>query len=439
MSALTLWTMDKTVALGGERRHLHKGALVAPAFSAPPLAPQIQFSPTALAAAMARTATLRNAPPELLTHIRDSALSEARILLAEGAGFELSPLLADLADSERTHFASRIGAGLTDLYMNALGYAWRDNAACLSSALTAHADFLYHGGNALGHGVVLAEARGSFAAKVSDAATAAAAERKYLRQVRPYIGAVSPHGRVIHGYSIAFGSRPGTAGAFLRLSQTRRGKPKTQPGMPKSPRPPASSVRSADPVPTGMALASHRSNFALMDAIPVAKWIDWLGGKRGVPEDTGPITFLRFNYAGRPFLAPAQALMPFKSPCLWFEALHGHPLWREQWEQYVAGPFAPFFTFAMEEKSAAAFLDTLTGLIRSGERRLPEVVALPTGDLAGIVSGDSREGYAASARDEIARGDYDYALFRDGLALIAGPPPRKLTGVRSWHPKEGLD
>ena len=439
MSALALWTMDKTVALGGERRHLHKGALVAPAFSAPPLAPQIQFSPTALAAAMARTATLRNAPPELLTHIRDSALSEARILLAEGAGFELSPLLADLADSERTHFASRIGAGITDLYMNALGYAWRDNAACLSSALKPHADFLYHGRNALGHGVVLAEARGSFATKVSDAGMAAAAERKYLRQVRPYVGAISPHGRVIHGYSIAFGSRPGSTGAFLRLSQTRRGKPKAKSGTPKSPTLPAGVIASAGSVPTGMALASHRSNFALMDAIPVVKWIDWLGGKRDVPEETGPITFLRFNYAGRPFLAPAQALMPFKSSCLWFEALHGHPFWREQWEQYVAGPFAPFFAFAIEESAATAFLNTLTGMILSGTRRLPDAIELPTGDLAGIVSGDSRADRLTSARDEIGRGDYDYALFRDGLALIAGPPPRKLTGVRSWHPKEGLD
>ena len=437
MSTLTLWTMEKMVTLGGERRHLHKGALVAPAFSAPPLASQIQFTPTALAAAMARTATLRDAPPELLAHMRDSALSEARILLAEGAGFELSPLLGELADSERTHFASRMGAGITDLYMNALGYAWRDNAACLSTALKPHADFLYHGGNALGHGVVLAEARGSFAAKVSDARTAAAAERKYLRQVRPYIGAISPHGRVIHGYSIAFGSRPGTTGAFLRLSQTRRGKPKLKPSGPKSPALPTSPETPAGLVPTGMALASHRSNFALMDAIPIAEWIDWLGGKRDMPEATGSITFLRFNYAGRPFLAPAQALMPFKSPYLWFEALHGHPFWREQWEQYVAGPFAPFFAFAMEEGAATTFLDTLTDLIRSGTRRLPDAIDLPTGDLAGIASSESRADRLTSARDELGRGDYDYALFRDGLALIAGPPPRKLTGVRSWHPKEG--
>lgn len=34
---------------------------------------------------------------------------------------------------------------------------------------------------------------------------------------------------------------------------------------------------------------------------------------------------------------------------------------------------------------------------------------------------------------------YDYVLFCAGLALIAGPPPLKLTGVRSYHPEKGLD
>jgi hypothetical protein len=32
-----LWTMDKTVALTGERRHRHKGGAVAPLFIAPEL------------------------------------------------------------------------------------------------------------------------------------------------------------------------------------------------------------------------------------------------------------------------------------------------------------------------------------------------------------------------------------------------------------------
>jgi len=107
-----------------------------------------------------------------------------------------------------------------------------------------------------------AEARGSFAAKASDAKMASEAQRKHLRQVRPYIGAASPHGQVIHGYSIAFGARPGIAGAFLQLSQTLRPRAKpTKPPMPV----PASGA--SNPVLAAMALATHRSNFILMDAL----------------------------------------------------------------------------------------------------------------------------------------------------------------------------
>ena len=54
-------------------------------FRALVLAPKIQIGPAAPAAAIARTATLRNAPAALLAHMEDSALSETRILLAENA------------------------------------------------------------------------------------------------------------------------------------------------------------------------------------------------------------------------------------------------------------------------------------------------------------------------------------------------------------------
>jgi hypothetical protein len=422
-----LWTMDKTVALTGERRHWHKGGAVAPLFIAPELAPQIQFGPTALAAAIARTATLRHAPPELLMHMAASALSEAQILLADGPGFALSSLIGALGDTEQTHFASRMGAGITDLYMNALDYSWRDNAACLSGKLDPHADFLYSGGSALGHGVVLAEARGSFAATVSDAKMAREAERKYLRQVRPYISATSPHGQVIHGYSIAFGSRPGTSDAFLRLSQTRRPQPKPNKSVPSVPSSP-----SFDQVPTTMALATHRSNFILMDALPVADWIDWVQGTRDIPEDHAPVSFLQFNYAGRSFLASADALMPYRMPHLWFDELHDYPFWRHRWEPRWASGVPPLHSFVMEEKAATAFLSALTAMIRSGPRERPATLELPTSDIAGFASGSAEIGIRS------AREDYDYALFRDGLALLAGPPPRRLSGIRTWHPKEGL-
>ena len=97
-------------------------------------------------------------------------------LISDGPVFGLSPDFVDLADTERTSFAARVGTEITDLYMNSLGYVWRDNAACLSKALDPHADFVYGGGNADGHGVVLAEARGSFAATATGKSVASQAK-----------------------------------------------------------------------------------------------------------------------------------------------------------------------------------------------------------------------------------------------------------------------
>lgn len=62
-------------------------------------------------------------------------LSDVEMLIADGSGFALSPPLASFVDVEQTHFAGRIDAGINDLYMNALGYSWRDNAMSLASSL----------------------------------------------------------------------------------------------------------------------------------------------------------------------------------------------------------------------------------------------------------------------------------------------------------------
>lgn len=431
MSSLTLWTMDKAVHLTGDRDHLQKGLSAAPGFTAPALVPQIQFSPTALAASIARTATLRAAPPEAVARLAASVLSDAEMLIAEGSGFALSPLLSTFVDIEQTHFAGRVGAGITDLYMNALGYSWRDNAASLSSSLNPHGDFLYDGGHANGHGVVLAEARGSFAAKVSDAAMARSAQEKYLRQVKPFIDKTSLHGPVLHGYALAFGSNFTTGNTFLRLSQTRRPKPKPIAPTP-TPAPAPAAAPGIASVPASLAMAAYRSNFILMHALPVADWIDWLGGARTIPEDAEPLHFVRFGYAGQSFLASVNSLLPY-DPFYWrleglSEVAFRH---RQRWRRWPED--APALDwFVMEEKAAAAFLDGLSGIIRTGERERFGTFELPIGDIAGFASGD------ADTRARGAREDYDFALFRDGLALLAGPPPRKLTGIRTWHPKSGL-
>lgn len=422
MSSLALWTVDKTIALTGERRHLHKGKPVAPAFVAPPLAPHIQFSPTALAAAIARTATLRAAPPAALARLATSVLSDVEMLIADGAGFSLSPLLSMFVDVEQTHFAGRVGAGITDLYMNALGYSWRDNAMSLSSSLKPHGDFLYGGGNASGHGVVLAEARGSFAAKVSDASMARAAERKYLRQVRPFVGKPSAHGDVAHGYALAFGSRPGTSSSFLRVSQTRRPKPKPSAAPPTG--------ASTSMVPASLAMATNRSNFIIMQALPVVEWIDWLAGASEVPADAAPVHFVRFGYAGRSFLASTLPMLPRDLLYLhhydWTD-LPARFRWRD-WPPHGSG----LNWFVMEEAAAVGFLNALSGRIRVGERGQFGAFELPVGDIVGFGTRDGEE--FRSGRRE----DYDFALFRDGLALISGPPPKEIGGILTWDPKSGI-
>jgi hypothetical protein len=182
-AARALWRMQKTVALSGHSLHPQKPSPVSGGFVPPVMADHIGFRPEALAAAMARTLTLRAAAPALLHHWIRSQLAEVEYLVADGARFALSPDITALADAERSAFAGRVGAGVTDLLMNALGYVWRDNGACLSGITDPHADFIYAGGAVTGHGVVLAEAHGSFAQSVSGSRMSGEAKRKYRRQI----------------------------------------------------------------------------------------------------------------------------------------------------------------------------------------------------------------------------------------------------------------
>ncbi|WP_184805682.1 hypothetical protein [Rhizobium leucaenae] len=357
---------------------------------------------------------------------------ELETLVEGGHTFELKPHFRFLADTHRSQFAARVGAGMTDLYMNALGYTWRANAACLSSMLDPHADFIYDGGNVAGHGVVLAEAHGSFATGASNQSVNRQAKRKYARQVKPYIAAMSPFGKVIHGYSVAFGSARGTAGCFLSLSETRITKRRGTRGVPQ----PAAGVR-PDGTQTHIVLASHRSNFLLMGAEEVVDWIDWIRSGDGAAPEPEPIEFTRLQYAGRTYLVSAPRSWRSGISPWWEEDFFGHPGW---WRHipgarrrmtFLSGP--RFGWFAIEEKAGAEFLSALTGIIRGGERAIPATLQLPTFQPIGFGLPDS-EGLASSR----GGGDYRYALFRDGLALLGDPFRGRLRNVVIWSPNEGL-
>jgi len=430
LSAPAIWRAEKMVAVSGHTRHRHKPSPISAGFEPPKANTTLVFGPSALAASIARTATLRDAPPELLARWGDSALMEVEWLVDDGGTFALSQYVNSLADAERTSFAGRVGAGVTDLLMNALGYTWRDNASCLSRALAPHADFIYADGAVSGHGVVLAEARGSFAANITSAGISRQAKDKYLRQVKPHLAGVSPHGKVIHGYSIAFGSRPGATAAFLHVAETRISKPRGKR------RPPAQmdSVPGPEATPTSLALATHRSNFSLMNAASVVRWIDWVrnGGER--PDEMSPVSLIQVPYAGRMFLACMETGWPSGDYPDWLDDLWHpgwwHHLWRRHRLRRGGNAFAGWFV--MEEKAAAQFLDALSGIVRNGRENLPSAFELPRidpvrfgigGDEAGPTSADS---------------EYRYALYGDGLALLGSPAPRRIAGHSTWFPRDGI-
>lgn len=430
LSAPAIWYSDKVVSVTGHTRHRHHPSPISAGFSPPDAGTTLIFGPSALAASIARTATLRNAPPEMLARWGDNALTEVEWLVDDGTTFALSQHIHSLADAERTSFAGRIGAGVTDLLMNALGYTWRDNASCLSRSLLPHADFIYAEGAVSGHGVVLAEARGSFAANVASAGISRQAENKYLRQVKPHLAAASPHGKVIHGYSIAFGSRPGAAGAFLHVAETRISKPRGKQ------RPPTHTDPMPGPgaTPTSLVLATHRSNFSLINAPTVAQWIDWVRDGGEPPDHTSPLSFIQIPYAGRIFLACMESRWSFGDLPDWLEDLwHSRPwphLWRAHRRHQSGNEFAGWFV--MEEKAAARFLDALSAIIRNGRDNVPDSLELPRIDPVGFAIGGEGEGPTLPASD------YTYALYGDGLALLGNPPPRRIVGHKTWFPKDGV-
>jgi hypothetical protein len=428
-----VWTAEKTVALPKPKRHLHNPSPVAPGFVAPSAAQHLSFMPTALAGAIARTATTReDAPLELLERRLGNALSDLECLVADGSTFALSPNFTHLIDIERTHFAGQVGSGIAHLYMESLGYTWRANASCLTSKREPHGDLLYGNGSACGHGVVLAEAHGSFSERASSALIRKECKAKYLRQVRPWVGAESPHGKVIHGYSVAFGCRPGTAGASIALSETRINKPRRKADFV----PAAGTGAEASQAPTSMALTSHRSNFLLMGARPVAKWIDWVRGVPEAPPDHRPVEFLILDYAGRKFLASIRPQLPSAFLPWWFEDVFDHPLvWRQVSRRsgMNAGVARPWMGwFVIELTAGERFLRELSVLIQSGRDSQPERLELPTLAPEGFGFGDE-----VAALDRHSR-EYDYAMFSDGLALLGMPRRDPIIGSVVWSPKEGL-
>ncbi|MBA3486896.1 MAG: hypothetical protein H0T88_06870 [Lysobacter sp.] len=168
---------------------------------------------------MARTALLSGAPLALARAQLLAAAASIDFCVDEATqGLELSLDLAHLNGSERTALAGRIGAGLCDLYMDSLGYVWRDQASALISTRAPLADFLYEGGAVAGRGVALAEAKGSTQRR-GIVGTQSVADAAYRRQVARYLGNSTPAGNVLHGYAVGLCAALGKP-AYLCIAET---------------------------------------------------------------------------------------------------------------------------------------------------------------------------------------------------------------------------
>lgn len=424
----------KLVRLNKHTKHRHYPSPVSPSFLAPPVSSALSFDSIALAAAVARTATTwDSAPVELLSGLQLSALVELETLLQYGADFALEPYFQMLADTARSQFAAKVGAGIAHLYMDALGYAWRANAACLSSSFNPHADFIYGGGNATGMGAVLTEAHGSFAKGATAAKIQNTAKSKYIRQVKPYVAKPSPFGKIIHGYSIAFGANPLLTGGFLSVSETHIPKPRKRTSSQSAPL----NGALAGATPSPLALATHRSNFLLIGAHDVTNWIDWIRLPDSPVPEKRDVAFLRLGFAGRTYLVLPGSQF-WQARTLWTKE---DSLSDQQWRQILGRERLllsrradfPHGWFAVEETAGAHFLNALSNAVRNGRDEMAATIVPPTFEPVG---------FAISETDSIASTDAGesqrYALFRDGLALLADPLRGVPRGIVVWSPTGGI-
>jgi len=235
-------------------------------FRAPAMATRLQFRGVDLFASIARTTALGGAPPQLLQALAAAAGAPISVLVDDaGQDFSVTTDVNFLADETRTNFSARLGTGIADQYMTALGYVWRANARSIIPTGPA-ADFVYDGGPTNNLGAVLCEAKGSVARLVSRATVSSTATSGYRNQVSHHVGTTPSTYPILHGYAVSFGTMPGSTSSIVHVEQTAV----------------AALVGGQVPGPVGptsqanavIALTNFRDAFALANARTTVRMID---------------------------------------------------------------------------------------------------------------------------------------------------------------------
>ena len=149
------------------------------------------------------------------------------------------------------------------------------------------------------------------------------------------------------------------------------------------------------------------------------------------------LPFLRFDYAGRTYLAvPPWLLGPGRLPW-WIKDSFDHAEKRrvEQRARFSPSrhPASELGWFAIEENAGVEFLNALSSAIHDRKAGLPATMRLPTVEPSGfaLTTGERK---ATADADE----PYQYSLFRDGLALLGEPFRGRLRDVVVWAPSGGI-
>lgn len=376
---------------------------------APPAPPTaLQIHPQALALAIASCSALARTSQAVIAGLTLSKLAILEVLVDDILpAVGVTSDYRRLVDFNRTTLSGDLGAGVTHLVMQSMGYGLRDLAKPYVSRGRA-GDLLYTVATG-GPGVVMAEAKGQIGV-VTPAAVQRSAETGYDGQVDRHVGARSSIGRILHGYAVAVGTIPAggrrTIDAFIHLAES---------SMPAAVLPASRSAsdgrlgapRRRARAPTKLALGNFRAAFSTIGAVPIAEHIS-RRLKLSSATASHPVEFDRLQVGTRRFLIARGA--PGSRPRPQFQTGFEH-------KRTVASYFFPWiWPHAIEESAADLFLREL---VRTAE------------DDRGIMQ-------LSSFEPELGGGDAPYILFADGLAALRDPGASTFLGKAEWRPGEKL-